>query len=78
MEICPEIYLTGKVSSKFMSASADTVRFKLVCNVRVWAYFEELPISGKTLFIRKMAYGPGQDISCIKCLVVSDFQALFK
>ena len=32
-----EIDLSGKVSS----ANADSVIFKLACNVHVWAYFEK-------------------------------------
>ena len=32
-----------------MTVKVDSVGFKLVCNVHVWAYFEKLPISGKTL-----------------------------
>ena len=42
------IDLTGKISPKFMSANAYIVRFKLACNVHVWAYFEKLAFSGKT------------------------------
>ena len=36
--------------------------------------------SGKTyfFFLQNMAYGLGQDISCIKFLVVGDLEALFK
>ena len=29
-------------------------------------------------FLHKIAYGLGQDISCIKFLVVSDFDVIFK
>ena len=61
-----------------MSANADSVRLKLTCNVHVWASFKKLPASDKTFFLQKMAYGLGQGISCIKFLVVSDFEALFK
>ena len=59
-------------------ASADSMGFKLACNVHVWAYFEKIPVSGKNLFFTKMAYGLGQDIACIKILVVSDLETLFK
>ena len=78
MEIRLENNLTLKVSSKYMSAIADSVGFKLMCNVHVWAYFEKLSVSGKNIFYKKMAYGLGQDISCITFLVVSDIQVLFK
>ena len=61
-----------------MSANADSVRFERVCNVHVCAYFEILPVSGKTYFLQNMAYGRGQDISRIKSLVVIDFDTLFK
>ena len=66
------------MTPKFMSANADSVRFKFACNVHDWAYFEKLYISGKTDFLHKIAYGLGQDISCIKFLVVSDFRVIFK
>ena len=58
-----------------MSANADSVRFKVACNVHVCAYFEKLPVSGKNRFLQKMAYDLGQGISCFKFLVVSDFEA---
>ena len=61
-----------------MSANAESVGFKLACNVHVWAYFEKLPDSRKTYFLQKMAYGLEQDIYCIQFLVVSDLDALFK
>ena len=61
-----------------MSANADNVRFILVCNVRVWAFSKNYPFLAKLYFYKKMAYGLGHDISCIKVLVVSDLQALFK
>ena len=32
----------------------------------------------KTEFLHKIAYGIGQDISCIKFLVVRDFKVIFK
>ena len=32
----------------------------------------------KTEFLHKVAYGLGQDISCIKFQVVSDFKVIFK
>ena len=41
MEISLEIDLTWKVSPKCMSANADSVGFKLKCNVHLWAYFEK-------------------------------------
>ena len=40
--------------------------------------FEKLSVSGKTEFLLKVAYGLGQDISCIKFLVVSEFNVIFK
>ena len=64
-----------------MSANAESLRFKFVCNVHDWGYFEKLSISRKktkTDFLHKIAYGLGQDISCIKLLVVSDFKVIFK
>ena len=64
------------MTPKFMSAYADSVRFKFACNVHDWAYFEKLSVSGKTEFLHKIAYGLGQDISCIKFLVVSDFKVI--
>ena len=63
MEIGLEIDLTCKVRPKCMLANADSVGFQLACNVHVWAYFEKLQVPGL-----------GQDISCIKFLVVSDFR----
>ena len=39
---------------------------------------KKVPVSGKTEFLHKIAYGLGQDISCIKFLVVSDFKVIFK
>ena len=60
-----------------MSANEDSLRFKFACNVHNWAYFEKLSVSEKTEFLRKIAYGLGQDISCIKFLVVSDFKVIF-
>ena len=66
------------MTSKFMSANADSVRFKFACNGHDWAYFEKLSVSGKTDVLHKIAYGLGQDISCIKFLVVSDFKVIFK
>ena len=35
-------------------------------------------VSGKTECSQKVAYGLGQDISCIKFLVVSYFKDIFK
>ena len=61
-----------------MSANADSVRFKFACNVHYWTYFEKLYFSGKTEFLHKIALGVGQDISCIKFLVVSHFKVIFK
>ena len=61
-----------------MSANADSLRFKFACNVNDWAYFEKLSVSGKTEFLHKITYGLGQDISCIKFLVVSDFKVILK
>ena len=52
-----------------MSANANNVRFKFACNVHDLAYFEKIPVSGNTEFLLKVAYGLGQDISCIKFLV---------
>ena len=49
-----------------MSANADSVRFKFASNLHDWAYFEKSSISGKTECLHKIAYGLGQDISCIK------------
>ena len=67
-----------KDSPKFMSANADGVRFKFASNVHDWAYFEKVSILGKTEFLLKIGYGLGQDISCFKFLVVSDFKVIFK
>ena len=62
-----------------MSANADSLRLKFACNVHVYfAYFEKLSVSRKTEFLHKIAYGLGQDMSCIKFLVVSDFKVIFK
>ena len=61
-----------------MSANAKSVRFKFACNVHDWACFENFFVSGKTEFLHKVAYGLGQDISCIKFLVVSDLKVIFK
>ena len=61
-----------------MSTNADSLRFKFACNVHDWAYFEKLSVSEITEFLHKIAYGLGQDISCIKFLVVSDFNVIFK
>ena len=61
-----------------MSANAVSLRFTFACNVHDWAYFEKLSVSGKTEFLHKIVYGLGQDISCIKFLVVSDFKVMFK
>ena len=61
-----------------MSANADGVRFKFACNVHDWVYFEKLSVSGITEFLHKIDYGLGQDISCIKFLVVCDFKVIFK
>ena len=61
-----------------MSANADSVRFKFARNVHDWAYFEKLSFSGKSYFLHKISHGLGQDISCIKFLVVSDFKVIFK
>ena len=36
------------------------------------------PFPEKTEFLHKVAYGLGQDSSCIKFLVVSDFKVIFK
>ena len=36
------------------------------------------PIPEKTEFLHKVAYGLGQEISCIKFLVVSEFKVIFK
>ena len=36
------------------------------------------PFPEKQNFLHKVAYGLGQDISCIKFLVVSDFKVIFK
>ena len=66
------------ISFKFMSANADSVRFKFACNVHDWAYFEKISVSGKTKFLPKIAYGLGQEISCFKFLEVSDFKVIFK
>ena len=61
-----------------MSANANSVRFKFTCSVHDWAYFEKLSVSRKTEFLHKVAYGLGQNISCIKFHVVSDFEVIFK
>ena len=60
-----------------MSGNANSVRFKFACNVHDWACFEKVFVSGKTEFLHKVAYGLGQDISCIKFLVVSYFKVIF-
>ena len=63
-----------------MSANAHIVGLNdwIAGNVHVWAHFEKLTFSQKKYFLRKMAYGLGQDISGIKFLVVSDFEAIVK
>ena len=61
-----------------MSENANSVRFKFARNVHDWACFEKLSVSGNTEFLHKVAYGLGQDISCIKFLVVSDLKVIFK
>ena len=61
-----------------MLANEDSLRFKFARNVHDWAYFEKITISWKTEFLRKIAHGLGQDISCIKFLVVSDFKVILK
>ena len=61
-----------------MSGNANSVRLKFAWTVHDWACFEKLSVSGKTEFLHKVAYGLGQDISCIKFLVVSDFKVIFK
>ena len=61
-----------------MLANADSLRFKFACNAHDWAYFEKLSVSGKKEFLHKIAYGLGKDISCIKFLVVSDLEVIFK
>ena len=62
-----------------MSANANNVRFKFACNVHDLAYFEKIPVSGKLQnFFLKVAYGLGQDISCIKFLVVSQYYTYCK
>ena len=61
-----------------MPANANSVRFKFACNVHDWAYFEKLSVSRKTEYLHKVACGLGQDISCIKFLVVSDLKVIFK
>ena len=61
-----------------MSANANSVRFKFTCNVHDWAYFEKLSVSRKTEFLHKVAYGLGQDFSCIKFHVVSDIKVICK
>ena len=40
--------LSYKKSLKFMSANADSVRFKLVCNVHCLGLFKKIAFSGKT------------------------------
>ena len=77
--VCVGINLAGKVSPKCMSANADSVVFKLACNVNVLVYFENYEFLANIIFNnKKMAYGFWQHISCIKFLVVCDFEALFK
>ena len=60
-----------------MSGNANSIRFEFACNVHDWTWFEKLSVSGKTIFLHKVAYGLGKDISCIKFLVVSDFKVIF-
>ena len=61
-----------------MSGKANSVRYKFACNVHDWACFEKLSVSRKSEILHKVAYDLGQDISCIKFLVVSDFKVIFK
>ena len=63
-----------------MSANVDIVRFKLACNHGTcFGLFRKISSFWQNLFfLQKMPYGLGQDISCIKCLVVSDFETVFK
>ena len=59
----------GKGSPKFVSGNADSVGFKLACNVHVWAYFEKLPVSGKKyFFLQKWPMVLGRTISVINFL----------
>ena len=59
-----------------MSANADSVRFKLACNFHAWAYFENISncFWQNLMFYKKGLYMVlGKTISCIKFLLVSDF-----
>ena len=50
------------------AADADSVGFKLACNVHVWAYFEKLPVSGKLIFYKKWPMVLGRTISVLNFL----------
>ena len=55
--ICLEIDLSGKVSPKFMSANAESARFKLAYNIHAWAYFEFLGKKTFSLLNWSMVFG---------------------
>ena len=62
-----------------MSANANSVRFNLrAMSIIGLILKKKISVSGKTEFLHKVAFGLGQDISCIKFLVVSDFKVFFK
>ena len=69
--ICLEIDLSGKVSPKFMSANAESARFKLAYNIQGLGLFSKF--LGKNFLFTLLVYGLWQDISCINFLVVIDF-----
>ena len=73
-----EIDLTSKVSPKCMPAKMQTVWDSNLRTFMFGLILKKKTVSGKTYYLTKMAYGLRQDISCIKFLVVSDSDALFK
>ena len=52
--------------------------FSLRAMSMIGLILKNYPFPEKHIFLHKIAYGLGQDISCIKFLVVSDFKVIFK
>ena len=77
-EICIGITLTGKVSPKFMSTNAGSVDSNLHAMSMFGLISKNYQFLAKPICFKKMAYGLRQDNSCIKILIVNDFEALFK
>lgn len=75
MEIWLERDLTGSVSPKPRSANAESVGFKLACNVHV---FEKWPVLAKTYFLQKLACGLIQECFVTIILRIGKFHLLWK